>query len=299
VARIADTLARAVSLATSGRGRLLAPPLLQSWPGIVHGGGLVALFDSATATFGRPGAPRTVEGRLTSPIPIGKPLVLVGQGDGDAIRLTVLDGDQTLASSSIGALDPSVTASARWRGRPDGWLLPRSEHCLACGTLNPLGLQVGLRFDDEGVWASIEPPATWQTPDGRVHPALGPVLLDEIAWWLGALAMKEGGLTNRIHLRLHQPEARAKGPVVGAGRFDAVTAVDRKRSFWRTETALLAADGSLIATASIVFRGGTDYSIPQMEYFSARTLPDIFRRMFPNHALAEGLGPPAGAFPAG
>jgi hypothetical protein len=63
-----------------------------------------------------------------------------------------------------------------------------------------------------------------------------------------------------------------------------VTAVDRKRSFWRTETALLGADGSVIASASIVFRGGADYSAPQMEYFRSRTPPEIFRRMFPNYA---------------
>jgi hypothetical protein len=63
-----------------------------------------------------------------------------------------------------------------------------------------------------------------------------------------------------------------------------VTPVDRKRTFWRTESTLSTSSGALIATASIVFRGGADYSERQMAYFKARTPPGIFRRMFPNYA---------------
>src|SRR5258706_585260 len=45
-------MAAAPRLAPDGRGRLLAPPPLQSWPGIVHGGGLVALLDAAARALG-------------------------------------------------------------------------------------------------------------------------------------------------------------------------------------------------------------------------------------------------------
>jgi hypothetical protein len=41
--------------------------------------------------------------------------------------------------------------------------------------------------------------------------------------------------------------------------------------------------GEIVATASIVFRGGAEYSGRQMAYFRPRTPPDVFRRMFPNH----------------
>jgi len=68
-------------------------------------------------------------------------------------------------------------------------------------------------------------------------------------------------------------------------RFDAVTPVDRKRTFWRTETALIAAHGNPVATASIVFRGGADYSARQLAYFRPRTPPETFARMFPNYAI--------------
>src|SRR5438876_10414781 len=63
---IAATLAAAADLAPDGRGRLHAPVALSSWPGIVHGGGLVALFDAAAVALGEIAAPRILEGRLTS-----------------------------------------------------------------------------------------------------------------------------------------------------------------------------------------------------------------------------------------
>ncbi len=281
---IAETLDSAAHLAPDGRGRLHAPPTLESWPGMVHGGGLVALFDSAAVALGRGAAPRILEGRLTSSVPTETALVLEGGADDGAIRLAIVQDGQTLSSGTISALDAALGSTpAVWRGGDDGWPLPTSEHCLACGALNPLGLQAGLRFDDEGVWARIEPRAPWRAPGGRLHPALLPVLLDEIAWWLGALVMQEGGLTNRISVRLLQPDATWSAPLIAAGRFDAVKPVDRKRTFWRTETALMAAAGAPVATASIVFRGGADYSARQMAYFRPRTPPEIFRRMFPDY----------------
>jgi hypothetical protein len=50
------------------------------------------------------------------------------------------------------------------------------------------------------------------------------------------------------------------------------------------ESTLSTSSGTLIATASIVFRGGTDYSERQMAYFKPRTPPEVFRRMFPNYS---------------
>jgi hypothetical protein len=47
---------------------------------------------------------------------------------------------------------------------------------------------------------------------------------------------------------------------------------------------MLAADGTLIASATIVFRPGVEYSERQMSYFRSRTDPEIFARMFPAYA---------------
>jgi hypothetical protein len=258
---------------------------LQSWPGIVHGGAATGLLD-AVATAGMvAAAPRTVEVRLTSSLPLDTTLELDGHADDGTARLTVRQGGQTLTSGAIGPLGASDRGrTAAWAGGDEGWTLPMSEHCLACGALNPIGLRVGLRFDRDGVWARIRPRPPWRSPGDRLHPALAPVVLDEVAWWLGALVMKEGGLTNRLRVALLVPDGPWDAPLVAAGRFDTVAAVDRRRAFWRTESALMTADGVVLARASIVFRGGAEYSGRQVEYFRSRTAPDVFRRMFPNYA---------------
>ncbi len=251
----------------------------------MHGGGLVAVLDAAAVALGRPDGPRTLEGRLTSSVPIETPLHLEGRTEDGSIVITVLQGGQLLTSAAVTAL---VTAGAGgdrpWTGGTDGWPLPMSDGCLACGARNPLGLQVGLRFDGDGVWARLAPREPWRTAEDRLSPAMAPVLLDEVAWWLGALLMQEGGLTNRISLTLLRPDTAFGGPLVAAGRFADVTPVDRRRTFWRTRTALLKADGTPLASAAIVFRGGAEYSQRQMDYFRARTPADLFRRMFPRYA---------------
>lgn len=283
-ARVADLMAAAATLGPDGRGRFHAPPTLQSWPGIVHGGGLVALLDAAAAR-GRIEGPRHVEGRLTSSVPIATPLALEGHADGGAATVTILDGAQPLTSATVttGTLEERAVEPG-WRadGR-EGWPMPLSDQCLACGAHNPLGLQLGLRFDGDGVWARFVPRDPWRGAGDRLTAALPAVVLDEVAWWLGALVAKEGGLTNRIALTLLRPDAAATGPVTAVGHFSDVTPVDRRRTFWRTRSALLASDGALLATASIVFRAGADYSERQMAFFRSRTAPEIFDRMFPNH----------------
>jgi hypothetical protein len=282
-AAIGHVLAGAARAEAGNRRRLRAPAALESWPGIVHGGGLVALMDLAARTAGGPGGPRTLEGRLTSPVPSETALALEARVEPGLTALAITRDGQSLASGvlSSGVQPPPP---APWRGGQAGDRLPMSDRCLACGSSNPVGLHVGLCWDGEGVWARLEPPASWLEAGGRLHPALAPVLLDEVAWWLGALTMGEGGLTNRIAIAWRDPAAAVRGAVVAAGRLGDVTAVDRKRTFWRTAPALLTEEGEVLATASIVFRGGREYSSRQLDYFRPRTPPEVFARMFPRYA---------------
>lgn len=263
--------------------------MLQSWPGIVHGGGLVAILDAATRALGMPAAPRVVEGRITSSVPIATALSLEGGAREGGASVTILQDGQTLSSVSVSVLasDPAPVR-APWHGARHGWTLPMSEDCLACGSRNPLGLRTALSFDDEGVWARLEPRAPWAA-GAATHDALAPVVLDEVAWWLGALTMREGGLTNRIQVTLHRPALPAGAPRLAAGRFADVTPIDRRRTFWRTVCGLFDVEGAPLASAVVVFRGGTDYSVRQVPYFRERATPAAFARMFPNYC--EGAAP--------
>jgi len=281
---IALALARAVRLGADGRGRFEAGPELQSWPGIVHGGGLVAALDEAALRLGAGKGARRIEARLTSSVPAGPSVALEGYAREGMAGVSLLDDGQPLTTATVSALGPEDGSGApAWAGGTAGWPLPMSEQCLACGAANPLGLQVRLAFDDDGVWARLTPRESWRAA-GALHPALAPVALDEVAWWLGALVMKEGGLTNRISVALLDPGAPVDGEVVAAGRFEEVAPVDRRRTFWRTAVTLGAGDGRLLARAAIVFRGGPEYSARQLDYFQPRTAPGVFRRMFPNYA---------------
>jgi hypothetical protein len=107
-----------------------------------------------------------------------------------------------------------------------------------------------------------------------------------VAWWLGAVTMQEGGLTNRIAVTF-LGTALGPGPLTAAGQLADVTPVDRKRTFWRARVGLWTGDGALAAVGNIVFRGGAEYSARQMPYFRARTDPDTFLKIFPARGPAE------------
>ena len=283
---IAAALGRAVRVDVDGRGRFEAGVELSSWPGIVHGGALTAALDEAGRRVGGGDGPRRVEARLTASVPIAAAVALEGEARDGGAAVSLVDRGQPLSMATIAALEaPGTAAPAPWCGNAAGFALPTSETCLACGAGNSLGLRLALAFDDEGVWVRTTPRAGWRAAGG-LHPALAPVLLDEVAWWLGALVMREGGLTNRIAVELLDPGALVAedGEIAAAGRFVDVVAVDRRKTFWRTEVALTGPGGRPLARAAIVFRGGAAYSERQLPYFRPRTPPDVFRRMFPNHA---------------
>lgn len=282
-----DSIVRALSDAVriaGERGTLHAEPDLQSWPGIVHGGAVVALLDVAAARLGIADGPRTIEGRLTASLPLDTALGLDAEPWEDGTTITITHGAQVVSSGTIRPLGVSPAVAERWSGGDAGDALPMSDRCLACGADNPLGLRVALRVDDVGVWARIAPGPIWRRSPTRLHPAVVPVLLDEIAWWLGASVSGQGGLTNRIDVTLLDPELPAGEPIVGAGRLADVRPIDRRRMFWRAELALMTERGRMLATASIVFRGGPEYSAQQMPYFRDRMPPALFLRLFPSHA---------------
>ena len=86
--------------------------------------------------------------------------------------------------------------------------------------------------------------------------------------------MKEGGLTNRLAIDLHEPSAPFDEPLQSLRAASPTSRPStRSASFWRTETTLSTASGLLLATGSVVFRGGTDYSARQIPYFKPALRP--------------------------
>ena len=211
----------------------------------MHGGGLVAILDAATRALGTRDAPRVIEGRLTASVPIATALVLDGsaRAEGGARHRPPGGPDAHLG---LGArLRPAPEPAPR--GRRGG--AARLGSSADVGGLsrvrarNPLGLQrrsASTRTACGRAWRRARP--GWPEP-GRAHAALAPVLLDEVAWWLGALIMREGGLTNRIQVTLDAAALPAAGPLLAAGRFADVEPVDRKRTFWRTAARCFDAEG--------------------------------------------------------
>ncbi len=216
---IAAVLADAAPGDPDGHRALRAPLELQSWPGIVHGGAVLGLFDAAAESSGsrpaRRGGPADVVGSRRHRARARAPR---GRRHGATRRARRADNRSRAARSAGSA------RKRRSRGR-------RGRVAKAGGSCRP----------PSGVWraarrtrsASTRRSAPTQTayglastlrrrgraPTAAVHPALAPVILDELAWWLGALVMKEGGVTNRIRVALLEPggaweaPARRRGPL--------------------------------------------------------------------------------------
>ena len=73
----------------------------------------------------------------------------------------------------------------------DGFPVPISRSCFACGIDNALGLRAQLRHD-AGVVGGVWSPDAKHHVDGVVTPVALTTLLDEAAFWLGALASGQG-----------------------------------------------------------------------------------------------------------
>ena len=244
---IDSTLRRA--LEESGRDLILTlDPALQGLPETAHGGSVLAVFDAlAEGTV-----PREVSGTYHRRVPLGVPL---------ALQRACADSAHTFAlsdpSSKNVLVEGRVVLGANGHAAANGpastsWLpLPVSRTCFACGTDNDLGLRAQLGFDEDTVGGAWEPRPPFRRADGSLAPAALTTLLDETAFWLGALATGESGMTTELRVSLHR-----------SAPFDAVVTVSGSRAAVRPrgddsryqETSIVAcANGRVVATARITF----------------------------------------------
>jgi acyl-coenzyme A thioesterase PaaI-like protein len=270
---------------TSPRFTLTLDPAFQGLPDTAHGGSVLALFDALAGLAG----PREVTGTYRRRVPLGTPLDLATSRAGAGLACAVRDASGALLVDG-GVAPPAARDGAPDRAGPPAvgdagaaHPLPISRTCFACGTENPLGLGARLRFDDAAVGGTWEPRAAFRRPDGTLAPAALTTLLDEAAFWLGALATGESGMTTALRVTLHRPVALGE-PITVAGARARVHVRPDDARYWDTEVEARGADGGRVASARITFvavRGAARRLVTGM---LAVNEPALVARVFPAYA---------------
>jgi len=252
----------------------------QGLPDTAHGGSVLALFDLVAG----PSGARCLEGHYLKRVPVASPLALRVRGNGDGCRLEVVERETVLVR---GAIRPATDAADARLAPPaaDAPALPISRTCFACGLDNPLGLGATLRADDTVVGGTWAPRPGFVARDGTLGSVALTTLLDEAAFWLGALATGEAGMTTDLRVTLHAP-ARAGDAVSIAGARAAVRPREGDPRYTDTFLAAHSAEGRLIASAAITFVAVRGTARRLVNGMLAVNPPELLRRVFPAHTPA-------------
>lgn len=259
--------------------RLTLDPHFQGLPGAAHGGSVLAAFHAVAGLVGR----QAVHGVYRKRVPLGTPLGLaLARGDGSlACRLVdetgaVLVEGGVLAAAATADIGAEGTSIAMAGGDP----LPISSTCFACGIDNPLGLRVRLSFDDTAVGGVWQPRETLATADGSLAPIALTSLLDEAAFWLGALASGESGMTTDLVITLHGPVAFGTPIIIAGARARTRQRPDDER-YWDAEIAARDASGRVVASARITFVAVRGAARRLVTGILSMNPADVIRRVFP------------------
>jgi acyl-coenzyme A thioesterase PaaI-like protein len=274
-----DALLRAaVSRADDDAVLVTLDPVFQGLPDTAHGGTLLALFDALAE---RP-TPRRVSAHYRRRVPLGTPLPLAVAHETDAVayRLreptgAVLVDGRVEEGPAGGAASPRPVAGSS--------PLPVSRTCFACGVDNPAGLRARLGADDVAVTGEWIPSPAFVDARGALAPVALTTLLDEAAFWLGALASGESGMTTELRVTLHGPAA-ATALVRVAGERAAVRPRAEDARYWDTRIVAADADGRLLATAEITFVAIRGAARRLVSGLLGLNPPDVVRRVFPAYA---------------
>ncbi len=265
----------------ASRGEVSFPHDLHGFPGTVHGGAVAALF----YRLALPEPPVHLRMDLRREVPTGTALRLGTGRVGVDARLALDHGgrrlaEATLSRSEVPRIDPGPVTGA-WtsrQGSPEE--IPGTATCLACGSANPLGLRVRFLFNDRLLWSEYTPPASYRTGEGSIHPALAMIMLDELGWWLGALAQGECGVTSELTITVvrHPPF----GPLLALVDRAAVRPVgDSRGRYCHASGYLFSAKGGLVAAGAVRFAGSRAYTRRLLEPFLETTDAATVTRLFP------------------
>jgi acyl-coenzyme A thioesterase PaaI-like protein len=262
-------------LAGNGPSRQLTmDPGFEGLPDTAHGGSILGVFDRLWDA----GGAREVLGTYRRRVPSGVPLTLEVVRAGDSEMFALRDGRGTLVD---GHVLPAVADEADAAGVGDvGHRVPVSTTCFACGIDNPIGLRLQLQQDDSSVWGQLVPGEPFRAADGSVATVALTTALDETAFWLGALATGESGMTTEVRVRLHRP-ARFGELLVISGSRHRVGPLPTDPRYLVTEPTVHDASGRLIASGRIIFvtvRGAARRLVAGL---LAMNPPETLRRVFP------------------
>ena len=270
--------------AEAARGQITFPRDLHGFPGTVHGGAVAALFHRLTL----PRPPVHLRMDLLRGVPTDTPLRLTTGRTGPHARLALEQGERRLAEAmlsreAVPSIDPAPVMDAWTQHRSPQGEIPGTRTCLACGSANPLGLGVRFLVNDRLLWREYTPRSGYRARDGSAHPALATIVLDELGWWLGALAQGECGVTTEVAITLFR--SLPAGPLLVVGDRAAVRVDDDPRGrYCRASGYLLTPGGELLAAGDVRFAGSRAYTRRLLEPFLEATDLDTLLRFFPGAA---------------
>jgi hypothetical protein len=284
-------------------GRLVVAPDLSGPPGVAHGGGTTALFfelaRSRLEAAGRDVAdclPVEIGVALPQELTVATPHDLAGafevRGDGAwTFGLAARRDGLLIAEARVAPAGGSGRAGDLAGERPPAadraFAVPGSESCLVCGSRNARGLSLRLAYDAARVGKALAAPPAFRDGSGRLSPAYGFLVLDEVGWWLGALHTGECGVTNR--LRVVVWDTAGPGEAVSVvGPRDGLTPLDRKGRQWEGRVTLCGGDGRVLMSGEVAFAGSRAYSKMMLPgLLAASEAADVFRA-FPRYGPGEG-----------
>jgi hypothetical protein len=282
------------ALRDASRGQIRFPRDFQGFPGTVHGGAVAALFHRLTL----PRSPVQLTMELLRGVPTETPLRLVTGGTGREARLALEQSGRRVAQATLSredvpsAADPTPVLVAWGEHGASQGEMPGTTTCLACGSANPLGLGVRFLFTDRLLWREFTPRATYRGSNGSAHPALATIILDELGWWLGALAQGECGVTTEVAVTLLRP--LPFGPLLALGDRAAVRPDEDPRGrYCRAVAFLCTSEGEPLGVGVVRFAGSRAYTRRLLEPFLETTDLSTLTRFFPTagrFAARDGRG---------
>jgi hypothetical protein len=269
-----DALLRAAMSGPADDLTLTLDAAFQGLPDTAHGGTLLAVFDALANGAG----PREIVGHYRRRVPLGTPLKLEVTRSPDGLACRVLD-------AAAGVLVDGRVQTASRADTLGAWVavdtpLPVSRTCFACGIDNAVGLRARLAFDTRAVGGTWSPDSRFVASDGTLATVALTTLLDEAAFWLGALAPGEAGMTTDLRVTLHA-DARGSGSITIAGARAATRPRADDARYWDTALAARDADGRLVASAAITFVAVRGTARRLIAGLLAVNAPDLLRRVFP------------------